>query len=77
MPVAWELIRPDFGYYDIDRDVAERAARLRLELRRHSWQVSLIDGLTTVIALRNDLILLTTDQDFRAIPNLKQENWRI
>ena len=31
--------------------------------------------LIAVIALRNDLILLTTDQDFRTVPRLEQENW--
>lgn len=36
----------------------------------------LIDSLIAVVAVRNDLVLLTTDRDFLAVPNLKQENWR-
>jgi predicted nucleic acid-binding protein len=34
-----------------------------------------VDSLIAVIALRNDLTLLTTDGDFKPIPQLKRENW--
>lgn len=32
-------------------------------------------SLIAAVALRYDLTLLTTDKDFSAIPQLKQENW--
>jgi len=31
--------------------------------------------LIAAVALRYDLVLLTTDRDFLAVPHLMQENW--
>lgn len=53
---------------------AEKAAILQLELRRQDWQLGTIDALIAAVALRYDLVLLTTDRDFQAIPGLPQEN---
>jgi predicted nucleic acid-binding protein len=53
----------------------ERAANLRVELRQRGSQLGLIDAMIAVIALRYQLILLTTDQDFNAIAGLTIENW--
>jgi predicted nucleic acid-binding protein len=39
--------------------------------------LGLTDALIAVIALRNDLTLLTSNKDFRAVEDLKQENWRV
>jgi tRNA(fMet)-specific endonuclease VapC len=50
---------------------------LRVKLRQNGLQLEAIDSLIAIIALRYDLTLLTTDKDFRAIPNLRYENWRI
>ena len=72
----WERLRSDFRYYNLSWLDAEQAARLRLALRSQGWQLSLVDAMIAVLALQNDLTLLTTDKDFRAIPNLKQEIWR-
>ncbi len=72
----WERIKRDFKYYSVDQIDAEQSAKLRLALHQHGWQLGIIDSLIAVIASRNDLILLTTDKDFRAISDLKQENWR-
>lgn len=74
--IEWERLKADFRYFNINWTDAEQAAKLRLALRAKGWQLSLVDALIAVIALRNDLILLTTDKDFRAVPNLKQDNWR-
>ncbi len=73
----WERLKQDFQVYAMDRLDAEESAKLRLALRRRGWQLGIIDSFIAVIALRYDLTLLTTDQDFAAIPNLKQQNWRI
>ena len=51
------------------------AANLQIALRRRGWQLATVDALIAATALRYDLILLTTDKDFREVPNLKQENW--
>ena len=45
-------------------------SRLTKGDRRQGWQLATIDALIAAIALRYNLILLTTDQDFRAIPGL-------
>lgn len=34
-----------------------------------------VDALIAVVALRYNLTLLTSDQDFTAIASLPQENW--
>lgn len=73
--MIWQELRDRFNYYGIDRDDAERAAQLRLELRRRGWQLAAIDSLVACVALRYDLTLLTVDKDFSAIPGLAQENW--
>ena len=39
------------------------------------FQLETVDALITAVALRYDLTLLTTDRDFNAVPQLKQENW--
>lgn len=51
------------------------AATLQLALRRQGRQLATVDALIAAVALRHDLILLTTDRDFRAVPGLAQENW--
>jgi tRNA(fMet)-specific endonuclease VapC len=71
----WNKIKGDFIYFAIDSDDAERAVNLKLELRRKGWQLELVDAFTAVVALRYDLILLTKDKDFLAVPGLKIENW--
>ena len=72
----WERLKADFKYYSIDQQDAEQSAKLRLALRQQGWQLGIIDAMIAVIAIRNDLVLLTTDQDFSIISDLKQENWR-
>jgi len=71
----WERLKPHFHCYVADETDAEKAAKLRILLRRKGWQLAAIDALIAIIAIRYDLILLTTDKDFRRITNLKQENW--
>ena len=73
----WELIRDDFFYYDVSAGEAEQAANLRITLRQQGRQLEAIDSMLAIIALRNDLTLLTTDKDFQAVPGLKQENWLV
>lgn len=73
----WELIRNDFVYYDISVADAEKAAKLRIRLRKQGKQLEAIDSMLAIIALSNDLTLLTRDKDFQAVPGLKQEDWSI
>ena len=64
-----------FYYRSIDRRDAERAATLQIDLQRHGWQLNIVDALIASIALRYNLILLTTDSDFSEITGLQVENW--
>jgi len=73
----WEFLRPSFTYYAIDAAVAEDAARLRINLRSRGRQLEAVDSMLAIIALRQDLTLLTKDKDFFAVPNLKQANWMV
>lgn len=72
----WNQLRPRFDYYNNDRLDAEQAAELRVALRKEGWQLQALDALIAVLAIRYDLVLLTTDKDFDTVPNLKVENWR-
>jgi predicted nucleic acid-binding protein len=56
---------------------AEKAARLRINLRTRGRQLEAIDSMLAIIALENNLTLLTRDKDFQALPGLKQENWYV
>ena len=55
-------------------DVAS-AAQLQITLRRQGRQLATVDALIAITALRYDLVLLTTDGDFRAVLGLRAENW--
>ncbi len=71
----WARLRPYLPCYPVDETDAELAARLQISLRRRGWQLETVDALVSVIALRNDLIVLTTDRDFEGVPDLARENW--
>ena len=71
----WSRLQGSFGYFPIVKDDAEDAANLQFAMRRQGWQLALVDALIAVIAIRSNLVLLTTDGDFQFIPNLQQENW--
>lgn len=73
--LEWEHIKPEFTLYAVNAEEAEKAFWLRLTLRQKGWQLDLVDSFVAVVALRYDLILLTKDKDFLAIPGLKLENW--
>lgn len=72
----WRLIADRFGYINVERRDGEEAGHLRLLLRRVGYQLSAIDALIAVLALRNDLTLLTSDRDFSFVPDIKVDNWR-
>ncbi len=72
----WQNLRPRLMFYGVDEQDALEAAELRLSLQRTGWQLAAVDALIATIALRYGLILLTSDKDFRAVPNLKTDNWR-
>jgi predicted nucleic acid-binding protein len=71
----WARLRPSLACFIPDEDDAENAAALQRSLRRQGWQLETVDAFIAVVALRYDLVLLTSDKDFVPVPNLKQENW--
>jgi tRNA(fMet)-specific endonuclease VapC len=71
----WSQIQPFFPCYIPDETDATLAADLQIALRRQGKQLATVDALIAVITLRYDLVLLTTDGDFRAVPGLQHENW--
>ena len=71
----WRRISPFFNYYGIERVDAEKAARLQVELRGIGRQLATLDAFIAVIAIRFEMILLTSDHDFDPIPGLMTENW--
>lgn len=73
--VIWEQVYPSLNCYVPDETDAIAAAMLQVLLRRQGWQLKTIDALIATVALHYDLILLTTDRDFLAVPNLRCENW--
>lgn len=60
-----------------DLQDAEQAAELQVTLRKQGWQLETVDALIAAVTIRHDLILLTTDRDFRAVPQLRTENWLV
>jgi len=71
----WERLKPLLPCYTPDETDAESAAELQIALRNSGWQLETVDALIAAVALRYDLTLLTTDQDFRGVPRLQRENW--
>ena len=70
--IPWEQ---SMECYVPDAADAASAAQLQITLRRQSRQLATVDALIAITALRYDLVLLTTDGDFRAVPGLRAENW--
>jgi tRNA(fMet)-specific endonuclease VapC len=73
----WARLRPSLTCYLLDEADAENAAALQRSLRSQGWQLATVDALIAVVALRYNLVLLTSDTDFAPVPNLKQENWLV
>jgi predicted nucleic acid-binding protein len=73
----WARLRPSLTCFIPDEADAETAAALQRTLRRQGLQLATVDAFIAVIAIRYDLVLLTSDSDFAPVPNLEQENWLV
>ena len=62
-------------FWPIDLGVAEVYGALYLELRRSGKALSQVDMLIAALARQMGLVLLTTDRDFEALPDIHTENW--
>jgi len=47
--------------------------RLQRSLRRQGWRLETVDAFIAVVALRYNLVLLTSDNDFAPVPNLTRK----
>lgn len=72
----WENLRRDMKCFELDAADALDAADLQLDMRKIGIQLETVDALIATVAIRYDLILLTSDKDFHAVPKLRHENWR-
>ena len=59
-----------FSYYDVTRQIAVRAGRLRHEWRRQGQTLSLADAAIAAVAIHHSLILLTDNRRHFPMPEL-------
>lgn len=71
----WAIWRPLLALLEADEADALDAAHLQVALRRQGRQLATVDALIAAVALRHNLTLLTTDNDFAAVPSLSIDNW--
>lgn len=73
--LSGSVFRIASAIYVIQQQDAEAAAELQTDLRRRGWQLATVDALIAAVALRHNLVLLTTDGDYAAVAGLHLENW--
>jgi tRNA(fMet)-specific endonuclease VapC len=61
--------------WPIEQVMADRYAEVYHELREAGRALSQVDMLLAAMARSLNATLLTTDQDFRALPDIRAENW--
>ena len=61
--------------WPVDMAIAERYAKVYHELRNIGRPVSQVDMMLAAIARHLNATLLTTDQDFQVLPDIRTENW--
>jgi predicted nucleic acid-binding protein len=59
-----------FHYYDVTRQIAVRAGRLRYEWRRQGQTLSLADATIAAVAIHHNLIMLTDNRRHFPMPEL-------
>ena len=65
------------GFLQPDREDHIEAAEVRNTCRRHGVQIGTIDAVLIQLALKHDLVLLSSDNDFRAASkHIKFRLWR-
>lgn len=63
--------------WPIDLAIAENYAKVYHELQKAGRALSQVDIMLAAIARHLTATLLTTDNDFQALPDIKTENWII
>lgn len=61
--------------WPLDKDTTRRYGEVFNELRRQGRALSQVDMMMAALARQHKLVILTTDRDFDALPDLRNENW--
>ncbi len=61
--------------WSLDTETARLYGEVYHELRRQGRVLSQVDMMLAALTRRMNLILLTSDRDFEALPDLSVENW--
>jgi tRNA(fMet)-specific endonuclease VapC len=61
--------------WPLDVETARRYGAVYIELRRLGRVLSQVELMLAALARQHTLIVLTTDRDFEALPDLSIENW--
>jgi tRNA(fMet)-specific endonuclease VapC len=61
--------------WPLDRTTARIYGEIYNDLRRRGRVLSQVDMMLAALARQMDLVLLTTDSDFDALPDVRRENW--
>jgi tRNA(fMet)-specific endonuclease VapC len=61
--------------WPVDLDIAVRYGEIFAESQKAGRALSQVDMILAAMARNSNVILLTTDQDFQALPDISTENW--
>ncbi len=70
-----EVLRKHIRLWPLDEPIAQVFGELFNDLRSRGRALSQIDILQAALCRHMNLILLTSDRDFEAVPGLHTENW--
>ena len=69
------VVRRHVRLWPLDELVARHFGEIFNDLRRRGRALSHIDMLIAALCRHTNLILLSTDTDFDALPDIRRENW--
>ena len=61
--------------WPVDRTTARNYGQIHQELKRRGRVLSQVDIMLAALARQSNLTLVTSDQDFAALPDVATENW--
>lgn len=70
-----KLLRRIVKSWQLDLEVARIYGQIYQELKGKGRVLSSVDMMVAALARRDGLIVLTTDRDFDALPDISSENW--
>jgi tRNA(fMet)-specific endonuclease VapC len=70
-------VRKQIRLWPLDEPIAELFGEIFLDLRRRGRALSQVDIFLAAMCRYMNLVLLTSDRDFEALPDLRTENWLV